>query len=584
MDRKIKKIPYGISDFSNMRDFNGYYVDNTWGIPLLEELPYQLFLRPRRFGKSLLLSILDYYYNVNSADRFDELFGGTWIHEHPTPLRSKYLVLHLDFSKVSGNTLEEYQESFESVCEIALDMFLFAYSSLIPQAIQERVAQKKTFAEALDVLTTGLGIATNLKIFILVDEYDNFSNRLLAQEGDEAYRKLCHGDGFFKSFFALLKAENKVIQRIFLTGVSPMTLDDVTSGFNIAENTSQDSRLATICGFTHTDIRKALDYYADAGAFTLDREKAFGLVTEWYDHYRFSIGDDKQVCNPVLFLGFLRRSMSENCFPESMVDENLRTDYHKLQHIVTTNGKLNGKFHALEGLVADGSVSTELVRSFQADTLAKPKSFLSLLFYYGMVTIGDRDVEGVQFIIPNQLMRQFVADFLVMGYNSSCNVNPRTTEMARALGVMAKTGAWRPVVDLASLVLKETICARDLMDGEKAVQAAFASLLSAGSAYNVRTEHCAGFGFADLSLAPRLHIHPDIAYAVLVEVKYIKKTEKVSEEAKAVLRADARKQLEQYAADHHILEEWSLKPNGPVTLIRLAVVFHGENLLFAEEI
>ncbi len=132
--------------------------------------------------------------------------------------------------------------------------------------------------------------------------------------------------------------------------------------------------------------------------------------------------------------------------------------------------------------------------------------------------------------------------------------------------------------------MKETICARDLKDGEKAVQAAFASLLSTGSAYNVRTEHYAGFGFADLSLAPRLHIHPDIAYAVLIEVKFIKKTETVPEDAKELLLADAKKQLEQYAADYRISEEWCLKPNGPVTLIRLAVVFHGENLLFVEEI
>ena len=248
-----------------MRRRNGYYVDNTWGIPLLEALPYQLFQRPRRFGKSLLLSILRYYYDVNSVDRFDELFAGTWIHEHPTPSRGKYLILHFDFSKVGGDTLEDMQRNFDDSCAIALDVFLERYQGLLPKGTLEAIQGKSNFANRLDVLV-GKMSDTNQRIYILIDEYDNFSNRLLAQAGTDAYRSLCHGTGFFKSFFALLKAQNKVITNILLTGVSPMTLDDVTSGFNIAENVSQNPQLATLCGFTHAQVREALDYYATAGS------------------------------------------------------------------------------------------------------------------------------------------------------------------------------------------------------------------------------------------------------------------------------------------------------------------------------
>ncbi|MBQ9368102.1 MAG: AAA family ATPase, partial [Victivallales bacterium] len=124
MNDNVKTIPYGVSDFANMRELNGYYVDNTWGIPLLEALPYQMFLRPRRFGKSLLLSILRYYYDANSTDRFDELFGGTWIHEHPTPLRGKFMVLHFDFSETRGDAIEDIQESFENNCKIDFNGFM----------------------------------------------------------------------------------------------------------------------------------------------------------------------------------------------------------------------------------------------------------------------------------------------------------------------------------------------------------------------------------------------------------------------------------------------------------------------------
>ncbi|MBQ9367304.1 MAG: AAA family ATPase, partial [Victivallales bacterium] len=575
---------YGVSDFANMRGRNGYYVDNTWGIPLLEALPYQMFLRPRRFGKSLLLSILNYYYDLNSTDRFDELFGGTWIHEHPTPSRGQYMILHFDFSKVSGETVEDMQRSFEEKCKIAIDGFREAYKDYIPENLQEEMAKQATFSAELDILTTRLPLTSDKKIYIMVDEYDNFSNRILAQSGSEAYRTLTHGTGFFKSFFALLKAQNKVITNILLTGVSPMTLDDVTSGFNIAENISQDSQLSTLCGFTHKDIRQAFDYYAEAGRFPMDREQAFQLVTDWYDHYRFSEDNGEQVCNPVLLLGFLRRSMADKHFPRDMVDENLRTDYHKLRHVVTTNGRLNGKFDALEQLVTDGSMTTRLIRSFQENTLHKPESFISLLFYYGMVTIGEADFDGVTLTIPNQLMRQFTADFLLNGYRDVCGVDPRVDELAVKLGGMARNGVWRPAIELAAKVLKETLCARDLLDGEKAVQASLAALLSSGNAFDVCTEHRAGFGFADLAMAPRLISFPSIKYAALIEVKYIKKAEKLQENAKAALLSEARGQLERYTQEHRLAEAWHLPPKGTVTLIRLALVFHGEELVIAEEI
>ena len=583
MNDNVKTIPYGVSDFANMRGRNGYYVDNTWGIPLLEALPYQMFLRPRRFGKSLLLSILNYYYDANGVDRFDELFGGTWIHEHPTPLRGKFLVLHFDFSETSGETIEDIQESFENNCKIDLNGFMEYYRAFLPEGTIEAVQKHNAFDGMLKELVNRIG-TLDKTIYILIDEYDNFSNRILAQSGSEAYRTLTHGTGFFKSFFALLKAQNKVITNILLTGVSPMTLDDVTSGFNIAENISQRPQLSTLCGFTHKDIRQAFDYYAKAGRFPMDREQAFQLVTDWYDHYRFSEDNGEQVCNPVLLLGFMSRSMSEGHFPRDMVDENLRTDYHKLRHVVTTNGRLNGKFDALEQLVTDGSMTTRLIRSFQENTLHKPESFISLLFYYGMVTIGEADFDGVKLTIPNQLMRQFTADFLLNGYRDACGVDPRVDELAVKLGGMARNGVWRPAIDLAALVLKETLCARDLLDGEKAVQASLAALLSSGNAFDVRTEHLAGFGFADLAMAPRLISFPSIKYAAMIEVKYIKKAEKLQGNAKAALLSEAKGQLERYAQEHRLAEAWHLTPNGTVTLIRLALVFHGEELVIAEEI
>ena len=201
-----------------------------------------------------------------------------------------------------------------------------------------------------------------------------------------------------------------------------------------------------------------------------------------------------------------------------------------------------------------------------------------------MVTL-DRQVSGkLLMTIPNQMMRKFIADFLLHGYADACKVNTRTMELADLLGNIAYGGDWRPAIDMAAAVLKETLSVRDLMDGEKAIQAALAALLSTGTALAVRTEHRTGYGFADLALVPRIITFPDIQQGAIIEVKYIKKTEPVTESTKAVLLAAAKAQLEQYAADHHLAEEWRLKPQGPVNLLRLCIVFHGEELLFAEEI
>ena len=583
MPEKIKTNPYGVSDFANLRRRNGYFMDCTECIPALEELPYQLFLRPRRFGKSLLVSMLEYYYDILAAERFDELFAGTWIHEHPTPFRHQFLVLHLDFSVVEGETLEELQRDFEAKCKVALDAFVDRYQASMPDALPSEVKSQPTYGLGMEVLKRKLP-PTSPRVFIVIDEYDNFANHVLAKLGEPAYRQLCHGEGFFKGFFAILKAQNSVVTNIFLTGVSPMVLDDVTSGFNIARNISQKPQFATLCGFTHADVRAAMDYFAAAGQFAPDRNEGFRMVTEWYDHYRFSPDSAAQVINPTLFLGFLDDCKSVAHLPERMGDENYHTDYFKLQHLVTTNGKLNGKFQALERLMADGSVAAELMRSFQAGTLGRPESFLSLLFYYGMATIQNGPT-GLAFRIPNLLMRQYIAEFIREGYADTTEVNPRFMELANLLGDLALKGNWRPAIGLAAEMVRDSLSARDLLDGEKAVQAAMAAYCAASNIILVHTEHRAGCGFADLALQPDLRRYPLLRFGALVEVKYLKKSEKEpTSAAKAKMLEEAKSQLEEYAEARNLAREWGLAPAGPVSLVRLCIVFHGETMLFVQEI
>ncbi len=570
-------IPYGISSFPKLRESNGYFVDRTRLIPVLEELRYQLFLRPRRFGKSLLLSILECYYDVNFAERFDELFGGTAIHDCPTKERGQYLVLHFDFSRVGGATVEELQCNFEEYCLLRLDDFCRQYAKWLPDYFQDLTAHS-TFAARFTVLTDGLRTATH-KIYIFIDEYDNFTNSVLAENGEQFYNALCHGKGFFKGFFAQLKSAtggtSPAVDRIFLTGVSPVTLDDVTSGFNIADNISLDPRLATICGFTHDDIRACLDHFAADGRFLPDREETFRVLLQWYDNYRFA-KKAETICNPILFLGFLKHCVANGELPDEMLDQNARTDYTKLRYLVTTENKLNGEFRALERLAVDGAVLTpSLKETFQARDLHEPGNFLSLLYYYGLVTYGGLSFEGLRLAVPNQIIRDTIAGMIRDGYRDICRVSPQTEEIATLLGRFARTGDWRPAVELAAQAVQEAVTARDLLDGEKAVQAALAAFLAGGTAFMARTEHQAGDGFADLALAPRLAIFPDIRHAAIIEVKYIPQKTKVTAALKRQILADARGQLERYAAAHAVQTEWCLAPEGTVALHRIAVAFHG---------
>ena len=224
MPEKVKSNPYGVSDLANLRRSNGYYVDRTDCIPALEELHYQLFLRPRRFGKSLLVSILHYYYDVLAADRFDELFGGTWIHAHPTADRNSYMVLRFDFSEVRADNLEELQQRFGKNCLMTLQGFARRYRKWLTDGLADQILAQPSFDDGIKLLKE-IFPSKAPRVFILIDEYDNFANHVLAQQGEEAYRLLCHGEGFYKSFFAILKAQSAAVTNIFLTGVSPMALD-----------------------------------------------------------------------------------------------------------------------------------------------------------------------------------------------------------------------------------------------------------------------------------------------------------------------------------------------------------------------
>ena len=587
---KTRPILYGVSDYAQMRRKNAWFVDRTAKIRDLEATAYALFLRPRRFGKSLWTSILEAYYDVRYADRFDEFFSGTDIGADPTDEHGKYLILRFDFSAVSKDAAL-VQDDFNYYAGLRCDTFARDYAKLIPGDLAERIFKAPTVGKKLNEIVSGLQ-HTDKKLYIIIDEYDNFTNTILAEYGQAAYDELCHGDGFFKDFFTRLKSATSgtdaPVTRLFIAGVSPVTMDDVTSGFNIGTNISLDPQFADLTGFRHDDLRAIADYYAPRCGF--DADKAYGAALTWYDNYRFGSADAPALANTTLVLSLFGYLWRTKQFPPELMDENLRTDYAKIRHLVTVNNRLNGNFHILENLVAGGELTERLVKSFQALELSKPENFISLLYWLGITTITGAKFGKMEFGIPNETLKELAAKMIPAAYADIHKIDERVHRINDGLCEFAENGEWRGFVGILSEIVKENFAVRDSVEGEKVVQATLVALLiAAGGPYFVRHEREAGGGFYDIALAPQLSRWPEIAHAALIEMKYVKAGDPApTPEALADIKAKAIEQLDKYSRDHDIATEWRLGTGTtefpPVALHRLVLVVHGGDALLAEEV
>ncbi len=592
-----RPILYGVADYAQIRKKNGWFIDRTAKIRDLEATAYAMFLRPRRFGKSMIISMLQYYYDVTFADRFEELFGGTDIGAAPTGERGGYLVLYFDFSGISKEA-DKVQEDFDFYVSLRCDSFARDYARVLPEGLAERILEAPDSRKKMNVIVSGLRSGTD-KLYVLIDEYDNFTNTILAESGEKAYNDLCHGDGFFKQFFAILKSAtsgvNAPVTRLFITGVSPVTMDDVTSGFNIGTNISLDPQFADFTGFRHDDLRAISDYYAAQCGFDADR--AYNTAREWYDNYRFGSFDAPPLANTTIVLSFFSYLWRVKRFPSNLIDENLRTDYAKIRHLITVNNRLNGNFHILEDVVSGGvPVMEQLVQSFQAKDIAKRENFVSLLYWLGIVTIVGDDMGTPVFGLPNGTLRQIAAQMFMQAYSDACGVDQRTSAINAGLRAFAANGTWDKLLEPLFDVVKQNFAVRDAKEGETAVASAISALLiAAGGPYYIKREREANGGFYDLSMSPRFDIAPKIAHAALIEMKYVKAGDpKPTPEQLAKIKAEAIDQLDQYSASRDLVTEWRLKGetgngergtgNGTVELHRLVLVFHGGDCILNEEV
>ena len=518
--KATKGIPYGMSNFRNVVEQNCYYVDKTMYLPLLEDQAhYLIFTRPRRFGKSLFLDMLRSYYDLSRKNDFQKLFGELWIGKNPTPLQGKYQMLYLDFSKIGGS-IDELSQKFDAYSAVQLNGFLNRYREYYSDEFIEsfRAADK-----ALDKLHMLDDEARRLRypLYLIIDEYDNFTNVVLNEQGNEIYHAITHASGFYRDAFKNYKG---MFDRIFMTGVSPVTLDDLTSGFNIGWNISTSPFFNGMLGFSKEDVRAMLRYYQEAGKLQGDVEDMIQEMKPWYDNYCFakeSLKRDPKMFNCDMVLYYLRNRIQLGKSPKQMIDPNTKTDYSKMKRLIQLDRLDGNRKGVLRKITEEGKILTNLFPSFSADELTKPEIFPSLLFYYGMLTIIGTRGNLVVLGIPNNNVHKQYYEYLLEDYQKHEYINLVDVEIL--FNDMAFDGDWHPALDFIAHAYKDNSSVRSSIEGERNIQGFFTAYLSINAYYLTMPEVELNHGFCDMFLMPDLQRYPEVEHSYILELKYLPK-------------------------------------------------------------
>jgi len=558
----MKKIPYGISDFVRLKTENFYFVDKTKYIEQIENYSssFLMFLRPRRFGKSLLIAILEAYYDTHYKDEFDEIFKDTYILNNKTPEASSYMVLRFDFSAID---ISDTEESFKS--------YLLRHTIYFIDKYGLDIEKSKNPIDLMDAIFTYVK-SNNLKLYLLIDEYDNFANKLLLNSQNDYLNIVSQKTAYFKQFFTILKAgasgNNAPIKRMFITGVTPMTMYDVTSGFNIGKNISLDARFNNLIGLNDEELDTIIKYY------DLEEKVNKKLIKEWYNNYRFTEDTTESICNTDMILYFIDMFLSNGKLPKEMIDINVRSDYSKLKSIIYTNKKLNGNFTTLQTLIGGDSIATSnLVQDFSALDLQKESNFKSFMFYLGLVTIEDRRLK-LTLKIPNETVKRIDIDFLKDALEVEKIFTLNTDRLADHLAEFALQGDIEVFHYLANMI-KESTGIRDYIYNEQTIKSMYLAYLSLTPYYVIKSEAEMNKGFSDIFLKP---LNPYVKYIGLVEFKYIKRDEKPTKEKVATLVQKAIVQLDRYTKDEIVISYI----NGGLKVQRVVIVFWGWEMVWCE--
>ena len=551
------RLPYGVSNFAELRRRGFLFIDKTSLLPNLEDAEkgrqYLIFLRPRRMGKSLLLSMLEHYYDVLSAPRFDELFGDLAIARAPTEERGRYAVLRLE---MTGVTTDEGQgrlrEDFHARLHGSIQRFLSRYRDILPDVLASFDKGISTDAPA-SLMARFLGAMhqSPVPLYLLIDEYDNFTNDLIARGDHETYHDVIHASGFVREFYKTIKegTATGVIGRIFMTGVSPVTLDDLTSGFNITSNVTLDEDLNTLCGFTAEDVEHIVRGVLAQGGYSLDPAAVVSDLRRYYNGYLFSRHASERIFNPDMVLYFAKGMRPPARYPDEILDVNIRTDYGRIRRLLFApdHTPRRALIETYQTLLTEGSIDAQLQSSFPLDRAYEEGYFVSLLCYMGLLTLQVMDDGWTRLGIPNYAIRTLYWEAIARLLHDLHQVDVDSQHVQTALKAMGRDGDIGPFLSLVFHRVIRKLSNRDLVRlDEKTMKVVLLSYLSMSEVFFAWSEAELEFGYGDLVLVPN-RIQPLARYGFLIELKYVKAGATPAMVTAKLDEADA--QLRRYLAD-----------------------------------
>ena len=514
----MKKVPYGESDFKKIIKENYLFVDKSKYIEILEnDASYQFFIRPRRFGKSLFLSMLSNYYDVNNKDEFEELFGDLYIGKNPTPKKTSYFVLRLDFANISTNQdKDNLIKSFDIKVVTAVNDFLIRYKDLLNDENVESYFNDAI--SAISYLSLRLARSKN-KILVLIDEYDNFANDLITSN-EKLYYDVISSQGYIRTFYKNLKSlTSTIVDRIFMTGVSPILLDDLTSGFNITKNLTLDRHYNEMLGFTEEELRLLID---ESEINDFNKEILISDMKQYYNGYLFNEDSEIRVFNPNMVLYFLDNLIKNNKYPKNMLDLNIKTDYKKLENLA-----FNFKDEeTIESILTNEEIDVNLVERFNLEYMYDNKeNFISLLFYMGMLTIKESFLGNITLKVPNVAMKEIYWEYFRRKLSETNNFKMDNTKVNKAINEMALNGKSNLFIEYLKEFL-ENLSNRDLIRfDEKYIKIILLSIFM-NNVYIANSEYEVEDGFIDVLLSKNKAFEESIKYEWMIELKYIKEKDR----------------------------------------------------------
>ena len=531
----IKKLPYGISNYEELIEDNYYYVDKTRYIEMLENLAEKriMFLRPRKFGKTLFTSTLENYYDIKKKDKFEELYRDTYIGKYPTVLKNSYHMLRFNFSGIDTSNEESTMKGFKSKTISSIRYFVQKYG------LDFYINENENAENILDNLIKAFSIQkANDKIYVIIDEYDHFANELLGFNTSQ-FKTLVSKNGKVRKWYEVLKEGTEtVIDRIFITGVAPITLDSLTSGFNIGTDLTQKKKFNEMLGFTENELIELMK------AQEISKEKQAELLPimkENYDGYKFSLDGKERIYNSNMCLYFLNSYLENRDMPRNLVDMNIASDYSKIGKMLDLC-KGEKRAEIIEKTVSGEGIMSEITQKFNPAMEFTDTDLVSMLYYLGYLTIVGEELGVTELKVPNKVMREIYSDYFIKLLDDQAQMSIDNDEYNEILRQLALEGKIDKITEILQKYLKN-LSNRDYQRfDEKYIKLIFYCISMNLKIYNVKSELEVQREYPDILLVPR---DRSKGYnSVMIEFKYLKKGEESRLKEK---QEEAKKQVLKYS-------------------------------------